>query len=120
MLKYLIRFEPLLSTSAVQTILALVVALGWKPSPGVTGAILAVAAAVLALIAAAQADTVTPALWTGLVTAALTLVVAFGVPHITTGFVSAFSAVLAIVLGAVMRGQTTTKAAAARARTKTA
>jgi len=88
---YLYKFAPFLSAGLIQAALALVIALGWKPSVGVTGGIEAVAAALLALLTAAQSSDVTVALVSGLLTAVGTLLVAFAVPHVSTGLVSAFN-----------------------------
>jgi hypothetical protein len=109
-MKKLISLEPVLSAGTVQSVLALVIAVGVHLSPAVTGGIEAVAAALLALITAASVDKVTPALWTGLVTAVGTLLVAFGVPHVNAGDVSAVYAVLAIVLASLLREKVTPRA----------
>jgi hypothetical protein len=106
-MKKLISLEPVLSASTVQAVLALIIAVGVHLSPAVTGGIEAVAAALLALVTAASVDKVTPALWTGLVTAVGTLVIAFGVPHVNAGEVSAFNAVLAVVLASLLREKVT-------------
>jgi hypothetical protein len=106
-MKKLISLEPVLSASTVQAVLALIIAVGVHLSPAVTGGIEAVAAALLALIIAASVDKVTPALWTGLVTALGTLLIAFGVHHVSAGEVSAVNAVLAIVLASLLREKVT-------------
>jgi hypothetical protein len=106
-MKKLISLEPVLSASTVQAVLALVFAVGVHLSPAVTGGIEAVAAALLALITAASVDKVTPALWTGLVTALGTLLVAFGVHHVNAGDVSAVNVVLAVVLASLLREKVT-------------
>lgn len=114
MLKYLVKFEPVLSAGTVSAALALVLAVGIHLSVGVTGAIEAVAAALLALITAAAVNKVTPVLWTGLVTAGGTLLIAFGVPHVSAGEVSAANAVLAIVLTSLLREKVTPTASLAK------
>jgi hypothetical protein len=106
-MKKFISLEPVLSASTVQAVLALIIAVGVHLSPRVTGGIEAVAAALLALITAASVDKVTPALWTGLVTALSTLLVAFGVHHVNAGDVSAVNVVLAIVLASLLREKVT-------------
>jgi hypothetical protein len=106
-MKKLISLEPVLSASTVQAVLALIIAVGVHLSPAVTGGIEAVAAALLALIIAASVDKVTPALWTGLVTALGTLLIAFGVHHVSAGEVSAVNALLAIVLASLLREKVT-------------
>jgi hypothetical protein len=113
-MKKLISLEPVLSASTVQALLALIIAVGVHLSPAVTGGIEAVAAALLALITAASVDKVTPALWTGLVTALGTLLIAFGVPHVNAGEVSAVNAVLAIVLASLLREKVSPRARTAR------
>ncbi len=113
MLKSLLKFEPVLSAGTVQAVLALVVALGFHLSVGVTGSIEAVAAALLALLAASAVDKATPVLFTGLLTAVGTLVIAFGVPHVTSGLVSAVNAVVAIVMASLLREKVTPTAAKA-------
>jgi hypothetical protein len=115
MLKRLLSLEPVLSAGTVQAVLALVVALGFTLRPGVTGAIEAAAAALGALIAAAAVDKATPVLYTGLLTAVGTLLIAFGVHGVSSGLVSAVNAVLAIVLASLLREKVTPKAALAAA-----
>jgi hypothetical protein len=51
-MSWIYKMAPFLSAGMIQAALALVIALGWKPSVGVTGGIEAVAAALLALITA--------------------------------------------------------------------
>lgn len=106
-MKKLISLEPVLSASTVQAVLALIIAVGVHLSAAVTGGIEAVAAALLALIIAASVDKVTPALWTGLVTALGTLLIAFGVHHVSSGEVSAVNVVLAIILASLLREKVT-------------
>jgi hypothetical protein len=103
MLKVFVKLEPLFAAGTVQAALALVVALGFHLSAGVTGGLEAVAAAVLALITAAVVSKTTPVLYTGLLTAVGTLIMAFGVPHVTGGLVSAVNALLVIVLSSLLR-----------------
>ena len=93
---------PFLSAAFVQAALSLVVALGFSLSAGQTGAIEAVAAAVLALLTAVAAKTVTVPLVVGAITAAGSLLVAFGVPHVSTGTVAAVAALVAAFLGSSM------------------
>jgi hypothetical protein len=110
-MKYLLKFEPVFSAGTVQAVLALIVALGFNLSAGVTGAIEAVAAAILALLVAFSVDKVTPVLFTGLLTAVGTLLIAFGVPHINSGEVSAANALVAIILASLLRDKVTPAAA---------
>jgi len=113
--KYLLKFAPFLSAGIIQAALALVIALGWKPSAGVTGGIEAVAAALLALIVAAQSSDVTVAVVSGLLTAVGTLLVAFAVPHVTTGLVSAANVFLTALVAIYLHTSVPSKAAAAKA-----
>lgn len=112
MIKLFVKLEPVFTAGTVQAVLGLVIALGFNLSAAATGAIEAVAAAVLALIVAASVDKATPVLFTGLLTAVGTLLVTFGVPHVSSGLVSAVNAVLAIVLASLLREKVTPNAAA--------
>jgi hypothetical protein len=114
MLKKLLSLEPVFAAGTVQAVLALVVALGFHLSAGVTGGIEAVAAAVLALIAAAVVNKVSPVLFTGLLSAVGTLLIAFGVPHVSGGLVSAANGVLVIVLTSLLREKVSPLAAPAK------
>ena len=116
MLKRLLSLEPVFSAGTVQAVLALVVALGFHLSAGVTGGIEAVAAAILALLAASAVDKFTPVLFTGLLTSVGTLVIAFGVPHVNSGEVSAANAVVTIILASLLREKVSPVAAASRPR----
>ena len=112
MLKVFVKLEPVFAAGTVQAVLALVVALGFHLSAGVTGSIEAVAAAVLALVTAAVVNKTTPVLYTGLLTAVGTLIMAFGVPHVTSGLVSAVNALVAIVLASLLREKVSPSSAA--------
>jgi hypothetical protein len=111
-MKRFLALEPVFTATTVQAVLALVLSAGVHVSPGVAGGVEAVAAAVLALISAAAVDKWQPAVITGLLTAVGTLLVAFGVPHVTGGEVSAVNAVVAIVMGSLLREKVTPVAAA--------
>lgn len=112
----LLKLEPVLSAGTVQAVIALIIAVGFHLSAGVTGGIEAVAAALLALLTAMQVNSVTPTLITGLLTAVGTLVIAFGVPHVSSGEVSALNAVVAIVMASLLREKVTPAAAIKAAR----
>jgi len=97
-LKFL-KSWPFLSASVVQAALGLVVALGWHLTAVQTGSIEAAAAAVLALLVAPHVkETVVP-LAIGTLTAIGALLVAFRVPHITSGEVASIVALAAALLG---------------------
>ncbi len=100
--KYLWDLEPVFTAGTAQAIVALVVAL-FHPAAWVTGVIEAAFAIVAALYAMAKVDPKRPALFTGLVTAIGTLLVALGVPHVSSGLISAINGVLAIVLASLLR-----------------
>src|SRR5581483_5737204 len=99
-MKRFLSLYPFLSAATVQAALSLVVALGFSLSPGQTGAIEAAAAGVLALLTAAAAKTLTVPLVVGAITAVGSLLVAFKAPHISSGEVAAFAALVAAFLGA--------------------
>ncbi|MBO0813621.1 MAG: hypothetical protein J2P30_00480 [Actinobacteria bacterium] len=108
----LIRTEPALILGAVQTILALIMGIGLNLSAGQAGAIEAVTSAVLALIVAVTVRPFPVPVLTGAVTAVVTLLVAFGVPHVSAGIVSSLNAAIVAVLTLVLRGHVTPAASA--------
>ncbi|MGH3304016.1 MAG: hypothetical protein ACRDOK_20535 [Streptosporangiaceae bacterium] len=81
--------------------------LGLHFSVAQTAGIESTAAAFLAVIAALSVDKATPALYTGLLTAAGTCLTAFAVPHVTPGLVSAVNGILAIVMASLLREKVT-------------
>lgn len=99
----LYSLEPVFKAGTVQAVVALVIALGFNLSAGATGVIEGGAAALLGLLTAIVVNNATPALFTGVLTAAATLLVAFGVPHVSSGLVSAVYALLAIVMASLLR-----------------
>jgi hypothetical protein len=103
----LIKTEPVMLTGLVQSLLALVVGLGLSLSGTETGALEAATTAVLALVAAVSVRPFPVAALTGAVTAVATVLVAFGVPHVSTGEVSSLNAVIVSVLSLVLRGHVT-------------
>jgi ABC-type branched-subunit amino acid transport system permease subunit len=102
-----LRTEPVVITGLVQSLLALGVGLGLSLTAGQTGAVEAASAALLALGAAIAVRPFPVAALTGAVTAVVTVLVAFGVPHISTGEVSSVNAVIVAVLSLVLRGHVT-------------
>jgi len=102
-----IKTEPVLITGLVQSLLALLVGLGFSLTAGQTGALEAGTTAVLALVAAVSVRPFPVAALTGALSAVATVLIAFGVPHISTGAVSSLNAVVVAVLGLVLRGHVT-------------
>ena len=102
-----IKTEPVMITGLVQAILALVVGLGFALTAGQTGALEAATSAVLALVAAVSVRPFPVAALTGAFTAVATALVAFGVPHVTTGEVSLLNTVVVAVLALALRGHVT-------------
>jgi hypothetical protein len=100
--KYLWELEPVFTAGTAQAIVALVVAL-FHPAAWVTGVIEAAFAIVAALYMMLKVEPKRPALFTGLVTAVGTLLVALGVPHVNSGLISGVNGVLAIVLTSLLR-----------------
>lgn len=100
--------EPAAVVAVVQTLLALIVQFGFTLTPAETGGILAATAAALGLIAAIATRPFAPAAVTGLLTALGTVLVAFGVPHVTSGMVSGLNAlILALFALTAVRPQVT-------------
>jgi len=115
MLKFLRSF-PFLSAAFVQSALALVVALGFHLTAVQTGSIEAVAAALLALATAPHVSPPPVPLMLGALTAIGALLVAFRLPNVTSGEVSAIVAALAALLGSIGHGSVTNKVLAAERR----
>ena len=97
-MKFLKSF-PFLSSAVVQAVLALVDALGWHLTAIETGSIEAAAAAILALLVAPHVLPGVVPLFLGALTAIGALLVAFRVPGISSGEVSAIVAAVAAILG---------------------
>ena len=97
-MKFLKSF-PFLSAATVQAALALVVALGFHLTAVQTGSIEAAAAAVLALLVAPHVLETEVPLFIGALTAIGALLVAFRLPHVTSGEVAAVVALVASLLG---------------------
>ena len=97
-MKFLKSF-PFLSAATVQAALALVVALGFHLTAVQAGSIEAVAAAILALLTAPHVSPPPVPLFVGALTAIGALLVAFRLPHVTAGEVSAVVALVAAFFG---------------------
>ena len=108
----LVAYEPAFAAGTVQAVLALLVALGHHFSAAQTGAIEAIAAAFLGLVTAGAVNKATPAVYTGLLTAVGTLLIAFGVPHVNSGEVSAANALVAVLMASLLREKVSPIAAA--------
>ena len=99
----LIKTEPALITAVVQAALSLIAATGLTLTAGQSGAILAVTTALLALITAAATRPFQVSALTGLLTAAFTLAIAFGVTGITPGFVAAANGAIVAIAALLVR-----------------
>lgn len=102
-----IRNEPAMVVGVAQAALALAVSLGLHLTVEQTGALEAVAAGVGAVIVAASTRPVAVPVLTGGLTAILTCLVAFGVPHVTPAVVSEVNAAAVAVLAIVLRAHQT-------------
>jgi hypothetical protein len=99
----LIKTEPALITGVVQAVLALLAGTVFTFTAAETGAVLAVTTAVLALVAAIATRPFRVAALTGFVTAVVTLLIAFGVPHVQPGIVSTLNAAIVAVFMLIVR-----------------
>jgi hypothetical protein len=99
----LIKTEPVLIVSAVQAVLALLAGTVLNLTSAESGAILAGTTALLALIAAISTRPFQVSALTGFVSAVVTLLVAFGVPHVQPSIVSTLNAVVVAVVAVVVR-----------------
>jgi hypothetical protein len=99
----IIKTEPALITGAVQVVLALLSATVVSLTAEQTGAILAVTTAVLALIAAIATRPFQVQALTGFVTAAVTLLITFGVPHVDPGIVATVNAAIVAIAPLIVR-----------------
>lgn len=109
--KRLLASEPALAAGTGQVVIALIVGLGFSLTPGQAGAVEAATAALGALLVAVSVRPVPPAAFTGALSAAGTLLAAFGLPHASAGSVSTVSAVLAALLATALRGHVSPKQA---------
>jgi hypothetical protein len=94
----LVQTDPALVASAGQAVIALAITLGLHLTAGEVGATEAAAAAAAGLAVAWYTRPLRTAAAVAFATAAGTLLVAFRVPHVTPGAVSAFSVALAAIL----------------------
>lgn len=108
-----LRNEPAMVVGVLQAALGIGVALGLSLTPGKTGALEAAAAGVAAIIVAASTRPVAVPILTGGLSAILTCLVAFGVPHVTAVTVSEVNVGVVAVLAIVLRAHQTPIAAPA-------
>ena len=90
-----VKTEPVLAAAAAQAVLSLLLGLGLSLTAGQAGAVEATASAGLGAAVALGVRPVSVPAFTGLACAVVTLLVAFGVGHVTAGDVSAASAAVA-------------------------
>ena len=102
-----LRTEPVVIAGFVQSLLALLVGLGLSLTAGQTGALEAGTTAVLALVAAVAVRPFPVAALTGALSAVATVLVAFGVHHVSSAEISSLNAVIVSVLSLVLRGHVT-------------
>jgi hypothetical protein len=105
--------EPAMLMTALQAILAVVTSLGLGLSTAWTGGILTFTSAALASIPGFLARPVKVTAITGLVSAAVTALIAFGVHGIQPGMVATLNAAIVAVMAIVLRGHLTTLATSA-------
>ena len=99
--------EPAVLAGLAQSVLALIVAVGFHLTARQAGSIEAAFAALVTLYVAFSVRPFPVAAVTGAMTTVGTLLIAFGVPHVSSGLVSTVNAVLASVLALVLRGHVT-------------
>lgn len=102
MLRFL-RTEPALIMGLVTTLLGLLMSAGIHLSTDKTGVIEAVVSAALGLIVAAATWPFAVGAVTGLIGAVGTLLLTFGVHHVSAGEVSAVNAFVVAILAVIMR-----------------
>jgi hypothetical protein len=103
----LIRTEPAMIVAVAQTVIGLVVSLGFNVSADATAAVLAFTTALLAFVPAVLARPVQVSGITGLVSAGVTLLLAFGVHGIQPGLVASLNAAVVAVMAIILRGHLT-------------
>lgn len=106
----MVKTEPVLFTSAIQAVLALISGTAVHLSAAQSGAILAVTTAVLSLIAAASTRPFHVSTLTGFISAVVTLLVAFGIHGVQPGVVSSLNASLVGVVAIIVRLHVSPKA----------
>lgn len=110
----MIKTEPAMIVAVVQTVIGVIVSLGFGLSADATAAILAFTTALLAFIPAVLARPVQVSALTGLVSAGVTLLLAFGVHGIQPGLVSSLNAAIVALMAIVLRGHLTPVASIVR------
>ena len=90
----LVRTEPAVFLAAVQALIVLAAQFGLNLTAGEQGGLLAATSALLALVTAAMTHPFRLAALTGFVTAIGTVLLAFAVPHVSPGLVSAVNMVI--------------------------
>jgi cytochrome bd-type quinol oxidase subunit 1 len=111
-----LKYEPAVVAGAVQAVISLVIALGFHLSATQAAGWEGGASALCGLIVAASVRTPGKliAAATGFLTALGTLLIAYKVPHVSAGTVSAVNFLVATVLAYLLRQGVTPKAAAPR------
>ncbi len=107
----LIKTEPALITGVVQAVIGLVAGRGFTLCAGQAGADLAVTTAVLGLHTAIATRPFQVSALTALVTAVVTLLIAFGVKNVSPGIVSTLNAAIVAVAALLVRVHVTPVAA---------
>lgn len=110
-LRFLVLNEGALLAGAVQAVLALLSATVVAFTAAETGAVLAVTSAALALAAACLTSPFRVSALTGFVTAVITLLVAFGVPHVQPSWVGVVNAVVTVLASLLVSARTESLAA---------
>jgi hypothetical protein len=98
----IIKTQPAYFTGVIQAVIALIIGTGVTLTAAQEGAILAVTSAVLALITAASIRPFEVSTLTGFVAAMVTLLVAFGVPHVQPGIVATVNAAITAIFALVL------------------
>lgn len=107
----LVKTEPAVFLAAVQAAITLAAQFGLTLTAAETGGLLAATSALLALVTAAMTHPFKLAALTGFVTATGTVLLAFGIPHVAPGAVSALNMVIVAAFAFLgVRPQVTPKA----------
>lgn len=110
-----LRTEPALTAAFVQALLALLIGVGLNLTQHETGAIEAAVAAAVGLAVAVAVHKFSVAALTGFLAAIGTLLIAFGVPHVSSGLVSLVNGLVVAAFALVLRMNVTPKVSLARA-----
>lgn len=105
-----LRSEPALILAFVQAGLSLLIGAGLHLTVTQAGSIEAAVAAAAGLVVAVSVKPFAVASLTGLIAAAGTLLITFGVQHVSAGLVSEVNAVVVAVLALLIRGNVTANA----------